>query len=140
LDWLVTDMRACGMPCTEHSQTYCDAVIHGLAAGRLGGDHFVVVQRGRSERQLDQFVGRLKLAAAEVLDPVGAHLVDSQLSIGFAQFPTDADSAESLLLAAARQSYGDKMSKRSGGLRNSQAMQFEAAVERAAPSVRRMSL
>ena len=100
--------------------------------GRLGGDHFVVVQRDRSERQLDQLVRRLRLAAVEVLDPDGSKLADSQLSIGFAKFPADADSAESLLLAAARQSYGDKMSKRSRGLRDSGTMRFEAAVERRA--------
>ncbi len=98
--------------------------------GRLGCDHFVVVQRGSSERELDRLIRRIKLSAADELDPLGANSFDNQLSIGFAQSPADADSAESLLLAAGRASFADKMSKHSGGLRRSGVTRNRAAIER----------
>ncbi|MGO8935422.1 MAG: diguanylate cyclase domain-containing protein [Terracidiphilus sp.] len=86
----------------------------GDTLARLGGDEFaVVVAAVHSRCDIEEIANRLEHCFDELF-AVGGHIVRGAASVGFALYPDDAVSADSLMRAADAAMYAVKQSRKSG--------------------------
>jgi diguanylate cyclase (GGDEF)-like protein len=85
----------------------------GDTLARLGGDEFAaVISTAKNRSDVREIAHRLEHSFEEPF-AVGGHVLHGSASVGFALYPEDAPSADSLLSAADAAMYADKQSRKS---------------------------
>jgi len=90
------------------SNVFLGRVRHSDTVARTGGDEFCVILEEPTSREAAELVGDALIQMLKEPVELEHHTVTVGASVGIAMFPDDADTAESLRIAADRNMYADK--------------------------------